>query len=99
MATNNPQTILTKLKEDIVAICRLHAKKIHPTITNKIEKLKKQLAQVHNNGQTTEEDKMLESLIIKSEILKLECTLFESNRVYAKTKHHVHAETICRDWT
>ena len=98
-ATNNPQTILAKLKEDIVAICRSHAKKIHPTITNKIEKLKKQLAQVHNNDQTTEEDKMLESLVIKTEILELEHTLFESNRVYAKTKHHVHAETICRDWT
>ena len=41
---------------------------------------------------------MLESIVVKTEILELERILFESNRVYAKAKHHVHAETICRDW-
>lgn len=63
---------------------QIACKKVHPTITNKIEKLKKKLAQTLNNKSTTEEDKMLESLVIKTEILELECTLFESNRVYAK---------------
>lgn len=41
---------------------------------------------------------MLESIVIKTEMLELERILFESNRTYAKAKHHVHAETICRDW-
>lgn len=41
---------------------------------------------------------MLESLVIKTEILELERILFELNKTYARTKHHVHAETICRDW-
>ena len=41
---------------------------------------------------------MLESLVIKTEILELERVLFESCKVYAKAKHHVSAETICKDW-
>ena len=36
--TNNPQTILKKFKSDVVELCRNHAKKIHPTTTNKITK-------------------------------------------------------------
>ena len=39
----NPQTIFTKFKTDIVDMCRLQAKRIHPTITNKVEKLKTKL--------------------------------------------------------
>jgi hypothetical protein len=61
-------------------------------------KLKKRLDEVNNNILIPEEDKMLESIVVKTEILELERILFESNQVYAKTKHHVHAETICRDW-
>lgn len=41
---------------------------------------------------------MLESIVVKREILQLEPTLFESNPVYAKAKNHVQAETICQDW-
>ena len=41
---------------------------------------------------------MLESIVIKTEILELERILFESNRVYATAKHHIHMETICKDW-
>jgi exonuclease III len=33
---NNPQTAFAKFKSDVVALCRAHAKVIHPTITNKI---------------------------------------------------------------
>jgi len=96
--TNNPQTIFANLKTEIREMCRTHAKKIHPTITNKIEKLKKRLNTVNNDPLIPEDDKMLESIVVKTEILELERILYESNRVYAKTKHHVHAETICRDW-
>ena len=39
-ASENPQTIFAGFKSDVVALCRTHAKRIHPTITNKIEKLK-----------------------------------------------------------
>ena len=78
--------------------CRARVRVIHPTITNKIEKLKKRLNAVNNDPLTQEEDKMLESIVIKTEMLELERILFESNRVYAKTKNLVHAETICRDW-
>ena len=94
----NPQSILAKLKTEIVTTCRNHAKVIHPTITNKIEKLKKRLTEINNNENIPEDDRMLESIVVKTEILELERILFESNRVYAKAKHHVHAETICRDW-
>ena len=96
--TINPQTIFANFKTEIREMCRTHAKKIHPTITNKIEKLKKRLNEVNNNQLIPEDDKMLESIVVKTEILELERILYESNRVYAKTKHHVHAETICRDW-
>ena len=96
--TNNPQTIYAKFKSDLIEICRTHAKVIHPTITNKIEKLKRKLNEVNNNTQIDDDDKLLESIVIKTEILELERILFESNRAYSKTKHHVHAETICRDW-
>ena len=78
--------------------CRARVRVIHPTITNKIEKLKKRLNAVNNDPLTQEEDKMLESIVIKTEMLELERILFESNRVYAKTKNLVHAKTICRDW-
>ena len=97
-ATNNPQTIFAKFKTEVVEMCRSYAKKIHPTITNKIAGLKKRLAEVNNNPLVSEDDKMLESIVVKTEILELERILFESNRTYAKAKHHVHAETICRDW-
>ena len=95
----NPQTIFATLKEDITATCRNHTKRIHPTITNKIDKLKTHLHAINNDATSSEEDKMLESMTIKTEILELERILFESNRIYAKAKHLVHAETICRDWT
>ena len=94
----NPQTTLAKLKADIVAKCRARARVIHPTITNKIEKLKTRLNFINNDPLTQEEDKMLESIVIKTEMLELERILFESNKIYAKTKNLVHAETICRDW-
>ena len=94
----NPQTIFSKLKRDIATLCRQNAKRIHPTITNKIEKLKAKLHEVNNDPLVPEEDKMLDSLVIRTEILELERTLFESSKVYAKAKHHVHAETICKDW-
>ena len=97
-AENNPQSIFAKLKRDIVALCRTHAKRVHPTITNKLDKLRKQLNEVNNNTLSSEEDRMLDTMVIKTEILELERILFESNRTYAKTKHLVHAETICRDW-
>ena len=97
-AANNPQTIYSKFKTDVTDLCRSQAKVTHPTITNKIEKLKRRLNAVNNNEFVPEDDKMLESIVIKTEILELERILFESNRVYAKAKHHVHAETICRDW-
>ncbi|KAF9782884.1 Endonuclease/exonuclease/phosphatase [Thelephora terrestris] len=41
--TTNPQTIYAKFKTDLVRTCRTHAKIIHPTITNKIAKLKEKL--------------------------------------------------------
>ena len=94
----NPQTIFAKFKAKIVALCRNKAKVVHPTITNKIDKLRKRLDLVNNNENIPEDDRMLESIVVKTEILELERILFESNRVYAKAKHHVHAETICRDW-
>lgn len=90
--------IFTKFKTDITDLCRARAKVIHPTITNKIEKLKKRLNEVNRNTTTPENDRMLESIVIKTEMLELERVLFESNRTYARAKHHVHAETICRDW-
>ena len=96
--TVNPQTIFARLKADIVGMCRTYAKRIHPTITNKIEKLKKQLSESNNDHLISEEDRMLNAIVMKTEILELERLLFESNRAYASTKHHVHAETICRDW-
>jgi len=96
--TENPQTIFARLKEDIVSLCRQRAKRIHPTITNKIEKLKGELLAVSDNPLIPEEDRILDSLVIKTEILELERILFESCKLYAKTKHHVHAETICKDW-
>lgn len=94
----NPQAIFTKFKTDITDLCRAQAKVIHPTITNKIEKLKKRLNEVNRNTTTPEDDRMLESIVIKTEMLELERVLFESNRTYARAKHHVHTETICRDW-
>ena len=97
-AENNPQSIFAKLKRDIVALCRTHAKRVHPTITNKLDKLRKRLNEVNNNTLSSKEDRMLDTMVIKTEILELESVLFESNRTYAKTKHLVHAETICRDW-
>ena len=97
-AANNPQTIYSKFKTDVTDLCRSQAEVTHPTITNKIEKLKRRLNAVNNNEFVPEDNKMLESIVIKTEILELERILFESNRVYAKAKHHVHAETICRDW-
>ena len=96
--TVNPQTIFAKFKADATAACRNHAKRIHPTITNKIEKLRQRLGEINNNDMILEDDRMLESIVIKTEILELERILFESNRIYARAKHHVHAETICRDW-
>jgi len=96
--TVNPQTTFAKLKLDITKICRDHAKKVHPTIMNKIKKLKDQLVEVNNNAAASEEDRMLDTIVIKTEMLELERILFESNRAYASTRHHVHAETICRDW-
>ena len=96
--TENPQSIFVRLKTDIVSLCRHQVKKIHPMITNKIEKLKGKLLEVNNDPHIPEEDKMLDSLVIKTEILELERILFEASRVYAKAKHHVHAETICKDW-
>lgn len=97
-ATNNPQTIFATLKTKIIALCRSRAKKIHPTIMNKIKKQKDKLDTILNDPLVPEEDRMLESITIKTNILELERILFEVNRTYAKTKQHVHAETICRDW-
>ena len=94
----NPQTIFARLKFAVREMCRTHAKRIHPTITNKIEKLKGKLNAINNDPLLPEDDKMLDSLIVRTEILELERTLFEACRVYAKTKHHVHGETICKDW-
>ena len=96
--TSNAQTIFAKFKTNIVNLCRTRAKTLHPTIKNKIENLKIRLNTTNNDNRTAEDEKMLESIVIKTEILELERTLSESNRIYAKTKHHVHAETICRDW-
>lgn len=67
-------------------------------ITSKITKLKQRLNNINNDPLSTEEDKMLESIVIKTEMLELERVLFKSNRVYTRTKNLVHAETICRDW-
>ena len=97
-AAVNPQSIFAGFKTRVYALFRANAKKVHPSILGKIEKLKSGLSSVNNDPLVSEEDKMLESLVIKTEILELERILFESNRVYAKAKHHVHAETICRDW-
>lgn len=97
-AAANPQTIFAKFKCEVTDLCRKKAKKMHPTILNKIEKLKNHLNAINNDPLVPEEDKMLESLVTKTEILELEWTLFESNKVYTKMKHHVHTETICRDW-
>ena len=94
----NPQTIFAQFKKNIVERCHTHARVIHPTITSKIGKLKQRLNDVNNDPQTTEEDKMLESIIVKTEMLELERVLFESNRVYTKTKNLVHTKTICQDW-
>ncbi|KAF9780750.1 Endonuclease/exonuclease/phosphatase, partial [Thelephora terrestris] len=47
--TVNPQTIYASFKTDLVETCRKHAKVIHPTITNKIAKLKKKLISMNNN--------------------------------------------------
>ena len=93
--TTNPQTIFARLKTEITDVCRTQAKVMHPTITSKIQKLKIRLDNVNNDPLTQEEDKMLESIVIKTEMLELERVLFESNRVYARTKNLVHAETIC----
>ena len=95
---NNPQSLFNTFKIDITTHCRSRAKIIHPTISNKIEKLRIRLNEVNNNTTTLEDDRMLELIVIKTEMLELERILFESNRTYAKAKHHVHAETICRDW-
>ena len=97
--TQNPQSILAKFKKDIVALYRARARVIHPTITNKIKSLTQRLDRINNDELTSDDDKMLETIVVKTEILELERTLFESSRVYATAKHHVHAETICRDWT
>jgi hypothetical protein len=40
-------------------------------ITNKIEKLKTRLDSVNNNESIPDDDKMLESIVIKTEILEL----------------------------
>ena len=97
-AIANPQTIFARFKCNMTKLCQKKAKKMHPTILNKIEKLKDRLNAINNNPLVPEEDKMLESLVTKTKILELEWILFESSKVYAKTKHHVHTETICRDW-
>ena len=97
-ATANPQTIFAKLKKDIVEKCHKHTRVIHPTITTKIAKLKLRMNNINNDPLITEEDKMLESIVVKTEMLELERVLFESNSIYAKTKNLVHTETICRDW-
>jgi hypothetical protein len=96
--TANPQTIFARFKSEVVSMCRDREKRARPTITNKIDKLKRKLDSVNNDPLNSEENKMLSSMEIKTEILELERTLFESCKVYAKAKHHVHAETICRDW-
>ena len=50
-------------------MCRDRAKKVHPTITNKIVKLKNKLDEINNNPLVLEDNKMLESLATKTEIL------------------------------
>ena len=94
----NPQTIFARFKSEVVSMCRDREKRARPTITNKIDKLKRRLDSVNNDPLNSEESKMLSSMEIKTEILELERTLFDSCKVYAKARHHVHAETICRDW-
>ena len=97
-AIANPQTIFARFKCNVTELCQKKAKKMHPTILNKIEKLKDRLNTINNNPLVPEEDKMLESLVMKTEILELKRILFKSSKVYTKTKHHVHTEMICRDW-
>jgi exonuclease III len=74
---SNPQTIFANLKSEITNTCRNRAKVLHPTIKSKIEKLKSRLDSVNNNPHIQEDDKMLESIVIKTEMLELERTLFE----------------------
>ena len=92
---NNPQSLFNTFKINIITHCRTCAKVVHPTILNKIEKLKNRLNEVNNNTTTPEDDRMLESIVIKMEMLELERILFKSNHTYAKAKPHVHTETIC----
>ena len=94
----SPQTIFSEFKRNVTALCRQQAKKIHPTILNKVKILKTRLLAVGDDPHVSDDERMLESLVIRTEILELERVLFESCKVYAKAKHHVHAETICRDW-
>ena len=96
--TRNPQTIFAAFKAKTISLCRAHARRIHPTITNKIKKQKAKLDAILNDPLIPDDDKMLESITIKTNILELERILFESSRTYAKARHHVHAETICKDW-
>jgi len=96
--SRNPQTIFAEFKSEVTALCRGQEKRIRPTITNKIENLKRKLEETNNDPFSAEDDRMLSSIEVRTEILELERVLYESSRVYAKAKHHVHTETICRDW-
>jgi hypothetical protein len=63
--TCNPQTIFARLRVDIREACRARARVIHPIITSKIEKLKKRLNDTANNPSLSEEDRILESIVVQ----------------------------------
>jgi exonuclease III len=52
----NPQTIFARFKSEVVSMCRDREKRARPTITNKIDKLKRRLDSVNNDPLNSEEN-------------------------------------------